>query len=127
MHASATLSGGATAIRLDYFELLRHRLTQPLREAGADGVRAIIGLLEDLNLSKDDWDTLVSEFGLGPERLVCHHFEVNTKEINSSVTRVCTFQDKTIDTRAKSALTRMYNKNHKETTKLKRSKGSEVG
>ena len=38
MHASSTLSGGSAGIRLDYFELLRHRLSQPLILQGAGGV-----------------------------------------------------------------------------------------
>ena len=70
MHASSTLSGGAMGIRLDYFELLRHKLTQPLRRDGVNGVQPVIGMLEELQLSKDDWDSLVVEFGLGPDKLV---------------------------------------------------------
>ena len=51
--------------RLDYFEPLRQRLTAPLRNQGIGAIPDIIGQLDHFGMSKDDWDTLVGEFGMG--------------------------------------------------------------
>lgn len=103
MHTSAKFSGGANGLRMDYFSLLRQRLTQPLVQRQAAGVEEVIGLLDELNMSKDDYDTLTTEFGL-------------TGYSKDTIR---------IDGRVKSALTRQYNKGHKEVQKVKSSADDE--
>ena len=63
----------------------------------------MIGLLDELNMSKDDYDTLTTEFGL-------------TGYSKDTIR---------IDGRVKSALTRQYNKGHKEVQKVKSSADDE--
>ena len=63
----------------------------------------VIGLLDELNMSKDDYDTLTAEFGL-------------TGYSKDTIR---------IDGRVKSALTRQYNKGHKEVQKVKSSADDE--
>ena len=63
----------------------------------------VIGLLDELNMSKDDYDTLTTEFGL-------------TGYSKDTIR---------IDGRVKSALTRQYNKGHKEVQKVKSSADDE--
>ena len=41
MHTSAKFSGGANGLRMDYFSLLRQRLTQPLVQRQAAGVEEV--------------------------------------------------------------------------------------
>ena len=99
MHTARSISGGAIGLRLDYFEPLRRHLTAPLQQSGSHAVPQVIQALDDLGMSKDDWDTLTGEFGLG-----------NAKDLHLK-----------IDGKVRSAFTREYNKSHKETQRIKRS------
>ena len=42
-------------------------LTQPLRDEGTGGVPEVMERMDEMGISKDDWDTLVAEFGLGKQ------------------------------------------------------------
>ena len=92
--------GRLQGLRLDYFDSLRHRLTEPLQRRGVAAVSEIIQTLDDFHMSKDDWDTLVAEFGF--------------KDLSADL-------DKTIDGKVRAALTRQYNKSHQEVVKMKTS------
>ena len=85
---------------MDYFHMLRNRLVEPLRTRGAAAVPEIIQTLDDFHMSKDDWDTLVAEFGF--------------KGLSAE-------WDKRIDGKVRAALTRQYNKTHQEVTKVRKS------
>lgn len=85
---------------MDYFDMLRHRLVQPLRSAGVAAVPEVIQTLDDFHMSKDDWDTMVAEFGF--------------KNLSAEL-------DKTVDGKVRAALTRQYNKTHQEVVKMRKS------
>ena len=60
----------------------------------------IIQTLDDFHMSKDDWDTLVVEFGL--------------KGVSAE-------WDKKVDGKVRAALTRQYNKTHQEVVRMRKS------
>lgn len=60
----------------------------------------IIQTLDDFHMSKDDWDTLVAEFGF--------------KNLSADL-------DKKVDGKVRAALTRQYNKSHQEVVKMRKS------
>lgn len=91
---------------MDYFDMLRHRLVEPLRARGAAAVNEIIQTLDDFHMSKDDWDTLVVEFGL--------------KGVSAE-------WEKKIDGKVRAALTRQYNKSHQEVVKMRKSAAERDG
>ena len=85
---------------MDYFGPLRQHLVEPLRRRGAAAVPEVIEMLDEFHMSKDDWDTLVAEFGF--------------KGLSAEY-------DKQIDGKVRAAFTRQYNKTHQEVTKVKKS------
>ncbi len=59
-----------------------------------------IQLLDDFHMSKDDWDTLVAEFGF--------------KGLSADL-------DKSVNGKVRAALTRQYNKSHQEVVRMRKS------
>jgi replication factor C subunit 1 len=89
MHMSSKISANYMETRLDYMEPLRWRLVQPLtRRDEEDGIEKVIDLMGEYDLTREDWDSIIEISTLGESKL---------PKIESSV---------------KSAMTRMYNKEH---------------
>ena len=44
---------------LDYLPILRDRLTTPMIEDNTEGVSQVIGLMEEYDLTKDDYDSIL--------------------------------------------------------------------
>lgn len=44
---------------MDYLPALRARLTEPLARLGTDGVQAVISLMDDYDIIKDDYDNIL--------------------------------------------------------------------
>ena len=44
---------------LDYLPILRDRLTAPMIEDNTEGVSQVIGLMEEYDLTKDDYDSIL--------------------------------------------------------------------
>ena len=44
---------------LDYLPILRERLTTPMIEDNTEGVSQVIGLMEEYDLTKDDYDSIL--------------------------------------------------------------------
>lgn len=80
-------SGDRHEIRQQYLPLLWYRLIKDLEKNGKDQVETVIDLMDSYYLTKDDWDA-ITELGVGP---------MSMEFIK-------------IDTQAKSAFTRIYNK-----------------
>ncbi|GAA5969486.1 hypothetical protein JCM11641_008131 [Rhodosporidiobolus odoratus] len=83
------VSGDKREIRQSYIPALYPRLVNPLQEEGADAIAAVIELMDDYYLSKEEWEAVV-ELGVGEE----YEMEKALKKIDSKV---------------KSAFTRKYN------------------
>ena len=86
-HMRLRSTGDRHEVRQQYFSLLWYRLIKQLQKSGADIVPDIIDLMDSYYLTKDDWDAFL-ELGVGP---------MDMENIK-------------IDTQAKSAFTRTYNK-----------------
>jgi len=99
-HMAHKISASKHEVRASYMPAMRPRLLEPLTRHGADGAEAVLEQLDEYNLSKDDFDSMM-EFELlsGP----------NAKAAFAAV-----------PTAAKSALTRLYNKRHADITKMKK-------
>ncbi|XP_067938204.1 replication factor C subunit 1-like isoform X1 [Watersipora subatra] len=88
-HMSLNVTANARHVLLDYLPILRDRLTRPLiKEEPSEGVKQVVGLLEEYDLLKDDYDSIL-ELTQWPNRR-----DPRTH----------------IESRTKAALTRQYNK-----------------
>ncbi|CAB1111626.1 unnamed protein product [Ectocarpus sp. CCAP 1310/34] len=92
-HLNASVSGGTEAIRLSYIHFLKRLLTQPLREEGVAGAPACVDLLEEYGLSRDDLFEVLPEFVLSGKGMKRPPLDVFGS----------------IDSKARSAVTRCYN------------------
>ena len=90
-HGAKRACSGGAALVMDTAELLRDRLLAPLREGGADGAMRTVRLLDELGLSRDD--------------LFEHLAELQWCE---QLNRANPYDE--IDSKTKSAFTRLYNK-----------------
>ena len=89
-HMAGKISAGKAEVRQSYVPALRPRLLRPLQADGTDGAGAVLELLDEYGLTKDDFDALMElELLSGP----------NAKPALAAVA-----------TNAKAALTRLYNK-----------------
>ena len=54
------MTASAGDVCLDYLPVLRERLTLPLiRDEQSEGVKEVVGLLEEYDLLKDDYDSIL--------------------------------------------------------------------
>jgi len=91
-HMQAHASGDKSEIRQAYVPVLRSKLLQPLVERGSDGIPDVLAALDEYNLSKDDFDSIMElELLSGPGA------KASVAILPSAV---------------KSALTRKYNQSH---------------
>lgn len=91
-HTSLSIGQGFTAIRLEYTPYIRTALLAPLKARGSDGVEDVLLILDSYGLSRDDMFETIKELQLIVEKdpLLRDQYE-------------------DIDTKTKTALTRVYN------------------
>ncbi|KAI8811392.1 replication factor RFC1 C terminal domain-containing protein [Cladochytrium replicatum] len=59
MHTSLKVTGDKNAMRQDYLPVFAKRLTNPLVD-GAEGIDAVIELMDEYYLTREDWETIPS-------------------------------------------------------------------
>ncbi|GCF00581.1 replication factor C subunit 1 [Zygosaccharomyces mellis] len=64
-HTRLSTSTNKIGLRLEYLPALKKRLLDPIFKEGSDGIDAVIKVMDDYYLTKEDWDT-VMEFLVGP-------------------------------------------------------------
>ncbi|ESP02654.1 hypothetical protein LOTGIDRAFT_138092 [Lottia gigantea] len=108
MHMRLNISGDKRALAMDYLPVMRKALTEPLVQEGGEGVPKVIKLMDDYDITKDDFDNVL-EVSKWP----------NSSDPLSK-----------LDSKTKAAFTRTYNKECHltpyatgQTTKKKRGKG----
>ena len=96
-HMQAAVSGSNTEVRASYIPALRPRLLAPMLRRGGDGCAETIELMDEYNLSKDDFDAIM---------------ELELLAGNGGKPAFAA-----VPTAAKSALTRQYNQKHADVSK----------
>lgn len=86
-HMRLSISGDRRAVNQDYLPILRKKLTDPLIKSQNDGVKEVLDILEEYHLTKEDMDCLL---------------EVSQWDGRDPM--------KEIESKAKAAFTRAYNK-----------------
>jgi len=104
-HMQCHISATGDEVRREYLPALRPPLVQPLLRGGAEGVDAVLALMDDYSLTKDDFDA-VMEMQLLPSGTSADIAQVATN--------------------AKTALTRKYNQTHLAVQKARASAASKV-
>eukprot|EP00899_Mesostigma_viride_P017099 jgi/Mesvir1/25390/Mv01429-RA.1 len=70
---STHVTANRTSLRLDYLDVFRVALTRPLRDAEDrdEGVRALVGTLEEYSITRDDWQNIldITQFKDKPDPL----------------------------------------------------------
>ncbi|GAV54951.1 hypothetical protein ZYGR_0AS02740 [Zygosaccharomyces rouxii] len=64
-HTRLSTSTNKVGLRLDYLPALKKRLLDPISNEGSEGIDAVIKVMDDYYLTKEDWDTIM-EFLIGP-------------------------------------------------------------
>ena len=90
-HTVEKISGTSTEVATNYLPAFRKPLSTPLIQYNQDGIEDVIKVMDEYNLSREDWDSV---------------FELTT----FSITKVNPIEQ--INTQTKSAFTRLYNKSH---------------
>lgn len=107
-HMRIKISANKIGVGMDYLSVLKVMLTKPLIKRGADGIQDVLNIMNEYNLTRDDFDTIL-ELSTWPGQ----------KDLQSM-----------IDSKVKASFTRAYNKeSHKNPfsiVNIKKLKGSKV-
>lgn len=64
-HTRLSTSTNKIGLRMEYLPTLKERLLDPISKDGSEGIDAVIKVMDDYYLTKEDWDTIM-EFLIGP-------------------------------------------------------------
>mmetsp|Transcript_13404 Transcript_13404/g.22279 ORF Transcript_13404/g.22279 Transcript_13404/m.22279 type:complete len:967 (+) Transcript_13404:62-2962(+) len=96
-HMQAQITASKGEVRYSYIPALRGPLLKPLRTDGTAGVEAVLEMMHEYSLSKDDFDAIMEL------QLVVHGAAADIAQVPANV---------------KSALTRKYNQSHMAVQKM---------
>lgn len=66
-HTRTCTTSEKIELRLEYIPLMAHRLVDPLKGYGEDGIESVIDFMDSYYLNKEDWDSIV-ELGVGKNK-----------------------------------------------------------